>query len=123
MFGFIEVFKLTGEPYFDEVDAYENYERVRKNLNLYVSGLLEGIALDRDLTDNFYDIFTGLNNSNKSSRRAPDLAKPKPENFNDLDLVERNFRMLFAGATESYISGRNYIDRWQMYNQLFGVDE
>ncbi len=107
--------------YFQKKNAYENYLNVNKDLEIYLYGLFEGIVLERGLTDDFNDIMVGLNNSNKFCRVAEDLSKPNREHFRNIGLIEDNFRLLLADTRMFHISGREYIEKWQMYNQLFAV--
>ena len=119
IFNDIQEFKQSGESSFDKQDTLETYEHIRNNLGLYISGLLEGIVLERGFANNLHDISDGFRKS-YNSKVAVD-PKPKKENFRTIDLVERNFDILFANNLMGYISAREYIDRWQIYNQLFAA--
>ena len=119
IFHFIDAFKQTGQVSFDIEDALETYKRERRDLECYLTGLFVGRVSERGLADGFKDILAGLNQSYKSYL-PKDLQEPKRESFANLDLVEGKFGRLFAAATMHQLSHREYISRWEKYNQLFG---
>ena len=116
--GFVEKFEQSGETSFDVEDALETHKRTRRDLGWYLTGFLEGMMGEKNVSYNFEDIFYDLKKSTHP-KIAPDLLEPKLEHFRNIDLIKIQFRILFSGARMAYLAGGDYIERWKMYNNLF----
>jgi hypothetical protein len=103
----INLLKITHDPHISSIIVY-TYACAE---NAHISGVLRTIISERKLKRSEGNIMSGFNKSATKYQY-----QPYPSGDDTLEQTLDNIR---AETTAKLEFGKNYINRWQMYNNLF----